>query len=826
MNLQESATIVRGCISARFRALFSVRVRSPRRQTRHIATAAAALAVVGCGLLAGALARDAGPARGTQALRLALIGAGESEPAVSRIGAAKGGLTRDYRAGTAVTATASAAAPAPTFGQPTIAGIGGWGFEANLRLDTSNASRVYMSAPDSASADASFVWRSLDGGKTFKWVPGALPLGGKVTTCHGGGDTELAVDSAGHLYFNDLTLANFSVARSDDQGRTFTCNNTGVPDTIVDRQWYSVDGDPTKGGSIYLTNDEVGNGAVQCGNTTQNNTLVMYRSPAAGAGATAGLAFGPPNHITLPATCDEGIMGNSEVSSVATKTGLSGAALATAVKHVYVIHDDGSLSKIRIARCFPVAFGAPIANVSDPSGLNCVDLPVADLGANARTGGNFPTLAIDRAGNLYAVWEQAPYDAAAQQAGDSALMYSYSTDEGNHWSAPVQIPTPGLANNVFATAAAGDDGRVDIAWYGTPTHVDLVNGGANHCPNGGPDSADGFWSLYFAQTLNGHSSALTFSTPVVASEHPIRHGSIQTILGNQCGGAAQNSQATNRTLGDFFQLRIGSKGEANISYADSTSLLNSLLGSHAMFVSQNGGSGAYAGVSPKSDAILVNSATDPAKDATYDAAGLTSANMPNLDVVGSSTSWPRASACHPANTPCLRVTMKVSNLTTAAPPSPDTDKDLVWLTQWAAPASTSCTSTAPSCANGGANFMVYAESYNGGAIQCFAGQSSMMPINGALGLTITYPGTSQLTAPGACAAHTGTNGTITIDVPLSQVSLDAGVAPFNSTRLYSVTASTMTLPQPANTIFLAGGGILGVPFNLIDVARGYDALKK
>ena len=138
-----------------------------------------------------------------------------------------------------------------------------------------------MSSPDSANSDESFIWRSLDGGKTFKWVPGAAPLGGKVTTCHGGGDTELAVDPAGRLYFNDLTLANFSVARSDDLGRTFTCSNTGVPDTVVDRQWYALDGDPTAGGSLYLTNDEVGNGDVQCGSTTLNNTLVMYRSPAA-----------------------------------------------------------------------------------------------------------------------------------------------------------------------------------------------------------------------------------------------------------------------------------------------------------------------------------------------------------------------------------------------------------------------------------------------------------------------------------------------------------------------------------------------------------------
>ena len=371
--------------------------------------------------------------------------------------------------------------------------------------------------------------------------PGALPLGGKVTTCHGGGDTELAVDSAGRLYFNDLTLANFSVARSDDQGRTFTCNNTGVPDTIVDRQWYAVDGDPTNGGSVYLTNDEVGNGAVQCGNTTQNNTLVMYRSPAAGAGATAGLAFGPPNHITLPGTCDEGIMGNNEVSPVATKTGLNGATLATAVKHVYVIHDDGSLRKIRIARCFPVAFGAPIANVSDPSGLE-LRRPARRGSRRERAHRRQLPDARDRPGGepLRGLGAGAVRRGGAEGRRQRAHVLVLDR-RGEPLVRAVQIPTPGLANNVFASAAAGDDGRVDIAWYGTPTHVDLVNGGANNCPNGGPDSADGFWSLYFTQTLNGHSSAVTFGTPVVASEHPIRHGSIQTILGNQCGGAAKNS---------------------------------------------------------------------------------------------------------------------------------------------------------------------------------------------------------------------------------------------------------------------------------------------
>jgi hypothetical protein len=370
----------------------------------------------------------------------------------------------------------------PTFGHPIISGIGGVGFEQGLRVDPSNPNRLYTSAPGSLSSDTSWIWHSLDAGKTFKWVIGATALEGKVTTCFGGGDSETGVDSAGHLYFADLTLANFSTSRSDDRGATFTCSNTGVPDAVVDRQWYTFDGDPTNGGSIYLSNDEFAQAPASCGSATNfgQNILVMYRSPVAGsAGATAGIEFGPANKISNPLGCDEGIMGNNEVSPVATTLGqpmgVPGqfAVLPTPVKHIFVVHDDALLHRILVGRCFPVAFGPPVANVSDPSGLNCVDLPVANLGSNNKTGANFPTTAIDKAGNVYAVWEQAPINGSGQVTGDTVLMYSFSTDQGNTWAAPIQIQTSGspvgtLHNNVFAWPVAGDDGRVDIAWYGTP----------------------------------------------------------------------------------------------------------------------------------------------------------------------------------------------------------------------------------------------------------------------------------------------------------------------------------------------------------------------
>ncbi|PYJ43630.1 MAG: hypothetical protein DME80_08475 [Verrucomicrobia bacterium] len=693
-------------------------------------------------------------------------------------------------------AAASFAAPKPkpaalTFGHPIISGIGGVGFEQGLRVDPSNPNHLYTSVPGSLSSDTSWVWHSLDGGKTFKWVVAATALEGKYTTCAGGGDTETGVDSAGHLYFADLTLANFSTSRSDDQGATVTCSNTGVPDAVVDRQWYAFDGDPTNGGSIYLVNDEFAQSPAMCGSPTNfgQNILVMYRSPIPGGEALAGIQFGPANKVSNPLGCDEGIMGNDEVSPVATTLGqpIGGgqyAVLPTAVKHVYVIHDDALLNRILIGRCFPVAFGPPIPNVSDPSGLNCVDLPVADLGSSNKTGANFPTMAIDKAGNLYAVWSQAPINSSSQVTGDTVLKYSFSTDQGNTWAAPIQINTSGspvgtLHNNVFAWPVAGDDGRVDIAWYGTP--------GVAPNPSNGPDSCNNCdWSLWLVQT----------TAPILASEHFIHRGSMYTLIGGQNG---------DRTLGDFLQLRMGPNGEAEIAYADSNNF-DEGFAPHGMFVRQSGGNGLLVASSPVNISGLApfNTVSDPTGDGKYEVNGLSSANMPQLDVTNSSVKLLTTAPCSAA-APCYQVVMKLNNLSLAPTTAQDPDLDLVWLTQWFVPSTTD--------PNGGKNFFVYGESFNGAPLQCFAGENAAQVVGG--GVTLTYPGITQLPSAN-CLVTTGHNGTITIDVPLPNVNEPGAI----DNRLHEVTASTMTLQQRANSVPPVAG-IGGVLFNLIDVAQGY-----
>jgi hypothetical protein len=149
--------------------------------------------------------------------------------------------------------------------------------------------------------------------------------------------------------------------------------------------------------------------------------------------------------------------------------------------------------------------------------------------------------------------------------------------------------------------------------------------------------------------------------------------------------------------------------------------------------------------------------------------------------------------------------MKLNNLSLSPTTAQDPDLDLVWLTQWFVPSTTD--------PNGGKNFFVYGESFNGAPLQCFAGENAAQAVGG--GVTLTYPGTTQLPAAN-CRVTTGHNGTITINVPLSNVNEPGAI----DNLLHEVTASTMTLQQPANTVPPVSG-IGGSLFNLIDVAQGY-----
>jgi hypothetical protein len=196
--------------------------------------------------------------------------------------------------------------------------------------------------------------------------------------------------------------------------------------------------------------------------------------------------------------------------------------------------------------------------------------------------------------------------------------------------------------------------------------------------------------------------------------------------------------------------------------------------------------------------------SDPSGDGKYEVAGSSSASMPQLDILSSNIAKVTTAPCSAAN-PCYQVVMQLNNLSLAPTTAQDPDPDLVWLMQWFIPSKTD--------QNGGKNFHVYAESLNGAALQCFVGENAVQLVGG--GGVLTYPGNTQLAAAN-CQSTLGPNGTITIYIPLSMVS---EADPIDN-RLHEVTASTMTLANPANTN-PSIGGIGGTFFNLIDVAQAY-----
>ena len=663
----------------------------------------------------------------------------------------------------------TAAPPLPTFGNPTISGIQGFGFEQDLRLDTHG--RVYTSVPGSLGSNISYVWRSLDGGQTFKWIPAATqPVGKLVPMCNGGGDTELGTDSADRLYINDLALANYGTARSDDQGRTLTASPTctSVLTAPDDRPWYAVDGDPLAGGSVTLTYNVAPNatplslGACSAATAALSNKLVFARSPVPNAPATAGLVFGDPQVLTQG--CDEGIMGNDEVFTYGS------------VKRVFVMHNNDALNQIRMARCDIVPFSpAALSGYA-----NCVDTVVFSDPSTVN-GGDFPTLTIDRAGNLFAVWEQAPCGPCPNTiTGDTLLYYSVSTSQGESWTTPQQLPTPALRTNVFAWPAAGDAGAVDIAWYGTAAQPTF--------PGSGPCGVNGDWSLYLVQSLNFTSANPVWTPPIQASEHFVHRGSIQTLMGGQSG---------DRTLGDFLQLRVGRQGEANISYADSNSGTEALA-SQGMFVRQNGGSSVFA-QSPVVHGAprRVNSVTVGEHLTTLDSAGISSPNQPNLEILGSQISLTSDQTQY-------QVKALVGDLRSLAPGIGAQGTTLVWSTQWKVPSR--------SDPHGGAFFHAYMESVAGGAPTFWVGQNAL-EFTGSI--TMTYPGSTQVTGSYTATAP----GLITINVPVDLVREPDPV----SSVLYSVTAAGMTLDGNAEAVPNAlGTGIGGNLFNLVDVAPAYD----
>ncbi len=434
---------------------------------------------------------------------------------------------------------ASAASKALAFGREVIVDHQRVAGEPSISIDSQD--RIYVAAPFGFSTTASFVWRSTDHGRSFHLVPGDLATFGKPTTCIGGGDSALAVVTRNRLYFGDLQgLTDVGNSVSSDQGATWltTCNAANA--VGVDRPWIATFGDPQAGGALYQTVDQIGQCVGACDQSLGEvgaNIVEITRSQD-------GVTFSPlPAQQIEPDGIVSGIVTDSQGGVYIAHTGLVDAA-GNIIGGADVNSNDNAVVVVRFPNGYQSATATQLLNGQtlcqmQPSTCTTSVVYRAPLDATGNStvtvGQDFSPIAIDRAGNLYVTWSQATVDSTGNISGSSQIYMAVSTDHGAHWGSPVRVTaaTPSLQTNLFPWIAAGDAGRVDIVWYGTPT--------LGSCPNQpcGSSAIQAHWSVMMAQSLNAIVKGAPNATPSFAttqvSEVSNHFGAICT-MGRQVAG--------------------------------------------------------------------------------------------------------------------------------------------------------------------------------------------------------------------------------------------------------------------------------------------------
>jgi hypothetical protein len=194
--------------------------------------------------------------------------------------------------------------------------------------------------------------------------------------------------------------------------------------------------------------------------------------------------------------------------------------------------------------------------VGTPAGISAGGQPVLSFRdyviyqGNPKAGldNNFPAVAVDAAGNVYAAWSD-----------DHNVEVSYSTDHGQKWSTPTRVNSGSAVTAIYPWLTAGQSGKVDLVYYGTPAAANYQT--CSSGTTGTYDRQNEPWSVYFAQNLNvlgGGRWAQQQATGVVHYGGVCQGGISCTSTGND-----------NRDLYDDFGVAASpTTGMASIAYSD------------------------------------------------------------------------------------------------------------------------------------------------------------------------------------------------------------------------------------------------------------------
>jgi hypothetical protein len=351
------------------------------------------------------------------------------------------------------------------------------------------------------------IWTSDDNGASWQRT-GVAGASADPTKSAGFSDPDLTIDEGGRIYNTGIDLVNDSIFSSIDGGKTYDKGNPNCHDG--DRPWLA----GGKKDEVFLATNVQENTishqifqSTDGGNNCSTTGIPAQQANSDGSGYTgAGKIYYSKDRLIEPT---EYLDKNGVVTAIGVGTWKRGDAAFTPHK-------------------------------------------IADTTLFA----HWPAIAIDKADNVYAVWDDNPVSKAQKdlcggpQPLANNVKMSISRDFGNSWSAPITVAHTNSGRVFWPWIAAGDAGKVSVVWYQTNRVADV-------------DCEDANITIGEAHILNALAAQPTIQS-TIAGGRPIHTSSVCQ------GGTLCVAQNKDRRLGDFFTNSIDSRGCVLIASGDTT----------------------------------------------------------------------------------------------------------------------------------------------------------------------------------------------------------------------------------------------------------------
>lgn len=407
--------------------------------------------------------------------------------------------------------------------------------EPQIRSDP--AGTFYISSENGIGSGTD-AWKSTNGGQSYTSLPqpNAISSGNASNTtgfAPGGGDTDLATSSARNAlgtyntYVASLTVGSVTTSLSQDGGNTWSTNVLSATVPGDDREWIAA-----YGANIY---------DLSYHNSASGNQIIVNEGTAASGTPVSVQTF---SAITDPNILAADTLGNE----------LGNIAIDQKTGNVYQIFVGCPPNVNGVINCQALnvaymAVGTPTGNlVGGTPVLNFKDYLIY-TDPNPATGldNNFPNVAVDSAGNVYAAWSD-----------DHNVFVATSTTQGQSWSAPVQANSGLATTAIFPWMTALASGEVDLVYYGTPAAANYQT-----CATTSPTDPcqTEKWYVFMAQNLKALSGGKWTQAQVTGVVH--QGGVCQGGIGCMSNGN------DNRDLYDDFGVTVNPiTGFAAITYSD------------------------------------------------------------------------------------------------------------------------------------------------------------------------------------------------------------------------------------------------------------------